>query len=199
VNLASTTHIDFHTFVTIMFTRISADNVDGFLRTLSSMPPSLPVLRFKISILHKLLGSKTPSTNSGRPKPQARAKPRPARRNGGSHQEQTSAEPVISSSRSIVANPLLPAFSEISRAMESSSHHFSDSDMSPASVKAELWLAYGQYQQQIQPETRDREWLAFLGNGDWGQLLDNSLPSTAVNDNYREVLNAFLISWKESS
>ncbi|THU95400.1 hypothetical protein K435DRAFT_755933 [Dendrothele bispora CBS 962.96] len=197
VNLASTTHIDFHTFVTATFARLSADNVDDFLNNLSNLPSTMPVLRFKIAILNKLLGSRV-FTSTDSPRPQARARPRPIRRGGGGKDEKPSKEATGQSSSSIVANPLLPAFPEIHRAMESSSHHFSDSDLSPSRIKADLWLAYGQYQHQLQSEGKDKEWLAFLRDENWTQFLKNSLPSTGINNDYREVLNTFLISWKAS-
>ncbi|KAF5370717.1 hypothetical protein D9758_001890 [Tetrapyrgos nigripes] len=196
INLASTTHTDFASFVTTIFTRLSTDTVEVFMDMLSRMPPSLPVLRVRISILQKLLGSKSSQApTSARPKPQARARPRPVRRVATNAEEpkqnEESAAQIAPTATSIASNPLLPSFTEISRAMEASSHCFPDANLSPSQLQSELLLGYGQYQQQIPLESRDKDWLAFLGDGIWAPFLDSLLD-------YREVLNGFLTIWKES-
>ncbi|KAJ3880516.1 hypothetical protein F5051DRAFT_158162 [Lentinula edodes] len=195
INLCSTNLFDFTMFLNSVFSRVYTSGPKEFLASLVALPPTLPVLRFRIALLHKFInngGKSTAQDTSLRSKPQARAKPIRHRRNETKpFEEQT--KPQLTS-KSILSQTTLPPFTEIRRSMEELKPHLlSNTDLPYTWIQFQLWTSIYIYQTQLPAGARDEGWWSLLRSEEFPRQLEELFhtkdPETTV---YKEILNDML-------
>ncbi|KAJ3989854.1 hypothetical protein F5890DRAFT_1483220 [Lentinula detonsa] len=194
INLCSTNLFDFTMFLNSVFTRVYTTAPKEFLALLMSLPPTVPVLRFRIALLHKFNSNGSKSTTrdtSLRAKPQARAKPiRRAPDNTKSIEEQSKSQLT---STSILSQITLPTFADIERSMEELKLNLLNNDIPYSWIQFQLWTSFAMYQTRLPLEVRDDGWRGLLQSGNLSQrldeLFDSKDPEATV---YKEILNDVL-------
>ncbi|KAK0505622.1 hypothetical protein EDD18DRAFT_91 [Armillaria luteobubalina] len=149
INLSLTTYLDHSIFVSSVFFRLSTTSTDLFVYLMLSLTPSPSMLRFKVSLCQHFLRNHDGHVNNvpARPKPQARAPPKPRGTNATTPE---ATAPLVA--RKIA----LPSAKEIVRL---ASLKLTSSSVSIPRIQFELVQAYTLLQRQCAEEERDQDWL----------------------------------------
>ncbi|KAJ3933187.1 MAG: hypothetical protein NXY57DRAFT_45321 [Lentinula lateritia] len=194
INLCSTNLFDFTMFLNSVFSRVYTSGPKEFLASLVALPPTLPVLRFRIALLHKFInngGKSTAQDTSLRSKPQARAKPIRHRRNETKPLEEQT-KPQLTSN-SILSQITLPPFTEIHRSMEELKPHLSNKDLPYTWIQFQLWTSIYIYQTQLPVGARDKGWWSLLGSEEFPRQLEELFHTKDLETTvYKEILNDML-------
>ncbi|KAK0481666.1 hypothetical protein IW261DRAFT_1471894 [Armillaria novae-zelandiae] len=155
INLSLTIHLDHSIFVSSVFSRLSTTSTDLFVYLMLSITPSPSMLRFKVSLCQHFLRNHDGHVSNilARPKPQARAPPRPRGSNATTLSEPTPEATAHRVARKIV----LPSAKEITRL---ASLKPTPSSVSIPRIQFELVQAYTLLQRQCAEEERDQDWLS---------------------------------------
>ncbi|KAK0198903.1 hypothetical protein F5146DRAFT_1021405 [Armillaria mellea] len=154
INLSLTIHLDHSIFVSSVFSRLSTTSTDLFVYLMLSIAPSSSMLRFKVSLCQHFLRNHDGYVSNvpARPKPQARAPPRPRVSNAT-----TLPEPTPETMTSHVARKIaLPSAKEITRL---ASLKPASSSVSIPRIQFELVQAYALLQRQCAEEELDQDWV----------------------------------------
>ncbi|KAF9267374.1 hypothetical protein L218DRAFT_684239 [Marasmius fiardii PR-910] len=191
VNIANTTYFDFHAFIIGVYKWVAAqsDILDDFLILLTRLPLTTAVLRFKVAFLQKCIAPTTTSSRACRPKPQARAAPKPKRR------EETptvSADSETPPPHRIASKPALPSFADLSKALKNPENKLR---LTNNTVCFELLVSYGILQSQIAASERDSEWVELGDNDNWEALLREVFKDGDNVDDFRTALTSLRTTW----
>ncbi|TFK44416.1 hypothetical protein BDQ12DRAFT_730480 [Crucibulum laeve] len=198
INLSSTLSLDPHMFIASLYRRLSASGFDGFALLMSSLPDTLNMHKFKITLCQKIISdamtNDPPMTMNPRPKPQARAQPRAVRVPRDSQQIQHE-EPNLNRPPDTI--PLenkypLPSSSDIIRLLGARM----PSSSSPATrlillrAKFELIFSYAFMQAQANRSGEvNSEWNRSRSNGSLRKLLEDTFGNIDEDSStYHEVL-----------
>ncbi|KAF5393519.1 hypothetical protein D9757_000780 [Collybiopsis confluens] len=189
INLCCTNLFEFTMFLNLVFNKIYASAPTTFLTLLASLPPTIPLLKFRIALLHKFICSngQNPTTDTSL-RPRVRAKPVPRARGEVNTVEGTStslATPTLS-------QIALPSFTEICRVVEELQPK--STETSYLWIQSQLLSSFGLYQSQLPAEARDEGWQKFLAAEDLPQQLDKFFVNSQEEDAifYKRILNVAL-------
>ena len=143
---------------------------------MESLPKTVPVLTFKITVCQKFLSSSSSITGGTKPRP----KPIPR---GGSRRDLGATSSAVDTDVSRAASslsprPALATCSEVFQLL-CSDHKSLKSDSTPPvlTIKYSLLVSYAQLQGLLPLEERDSDWKDALSNGGLKRAIDTAFPS----------------------
>lgn len=143
---------------------------------MESLPKTVPVLTFKITVCQKFLSSSSSITGETKPRP----KPVPRH---GSRRDLASATDtdVGRAASSLSPRPALATCSEVFQLLYSD-HKSQKSDPTPPvlTIKYALLVSYAQLQGLLPHEERDSDWKDALSNGGLKPVIDAAFPSDST-------------------
>ncbi|KAG9316386.1 hypothetical protein JVU11DRAFT_2419 [Chiua virens] len=160
---------------------------------MESLPKTIPVLAFKITVCQKFLSS-SPSA-AGAPKP----RPRPLQRRGPRRDSgPISSTTDVEAERTGYNLPLrtqLTTFSEVFQLLCSNHNAHTSASVPPIlSIKYTLLMSYAHIQGLLPPSERDGDWQDSDApvNGRWKQVIDTAFPSES---SYHRALTTITSFW----
>ncbi|KIK67181.1 hypothetical protein GYMLUDRAFT_156189 [Collybiopsis luxurians FD-317 M1] len=194
INLSATTLFDFTMFLNLVFNRVYISAPKEFLMLLASLPSTIPILKFRIALLHKFIRSSDKNiAEDVSLRPKARARPIRRARDEAKPIEELS----TSQSISILNQITLPSYIDICRSIEGLNPKSNDGISYPW-IHSQLLVSFGIYQSLLPAETRDEEWQKFLASDDFQRQLNRLLPGSWDQDAevLGNILNISLPTWK---
>ena len=169
-----------------MFNRLSTSPRSVVLELLSLLPPSLPVLRFKLSLCQRLLAADLPSTQRrAAPRPRALPKARNSTASEPPTQTQTASQPTARK----ITGPALKDLLDI--ACSTGTTH---ATLPLLRIRFELLLSYVLIQNQLPEEEQDIEWKAAVGNGEFGKAVGVTFTGNdADGPIYSQILQSLVV------
>ncbi|KAL0956363.1 hypothetical protein HGRIS_002511 [Hohenbuehelia grisea] len=203
MNLVSSRVLDVPMVINSIYKRVSTLSEQEFSAFIAKLEQSPSSLCLKIVLLHKYLTDalSSPGTTSGpRPKPQARAQPRPVRRDGSlqSVAGRSGAIPESAASASAGARKsFIPSAENILQVlgMKASSTGVKITPAPISRLKFELFAAYGTVQSGPNDEERDPVWPNLLREGRVRQVM-----ATLTEDQppYQMLVTGMIDQWLSS-
>lgn len=184
INLSQTTDFDANMFTAAVTARLHFSPPDVILRLITSLPKTMPILRFQIALCQRYLGVSQSCGKVRRAKPQARA------RRGS---------PVIPGSASSAKEG---GASTSTRLAGASCHDIlallesrESVELSTIIMKYVLLVAYALVQSQASPDQIDRGWKDMLSDGRLKRAISNAFPEKGDGSEYRSTLFAMHDLW----
>lgn len=185
INLSQTTDFDANMFTAAVIARLHFSPPDVILRLITSLPKTMPILRFQLALCQRYLSGVSQSCGKvRRAKPQARARcgspvtagSAPSAKEGGAS---TSTRLAGASCNDILA--LLESRESV--------------ELSTIIMKYVLLVAYALVQSQATPDQIDRGWKDMLSDGRLKRAINNAFPEKGEGSEYRSTLFAMHDLW----
>ncbi|KAF5385121.1 hypothetical protein D9615_000897 [Tricholomella constricta] len=204
INLSYAGLLDLPIFVSSVYSRLTATELEKLPALFSGLSPSLAVHRFKVLLCQKLLTDSRHATHrEARPQPQIRAQPRALRQTRTeSSMKSISDESVKPPTSSAQLNKTtMPGYAEIQRLVEMKVSPFSANVSSSfvLRIKFELLTSYGMLQSAASSAEKDAEWLAALRGGRIAHTSDLAFGSDDLEGGesgaFRTTFQSILSTW----
>jgi hypothetical protein len=174
-------------FAATLTTRLYTSAPQIAQNLMESLPKTIPVLSFKITVCQKFLSSSSSITGGTKPRP----KPVPR---SGSRRDLASATDtdVGRAGSSLSPRPALASCSEVFQLLYSD-HKSQKSDSTPPvlTIKYALLVSYAQLQGLLFHEERDSNWRDALSNGGLKRAIDTAFPSDSTYHRALTIITRF--------
>lgn len=182
INLSSTTFVNLPMFLNSISARLSGQSQPQLHLFFSSLPSTIPVLLFKISLCQKFLALEAKDLEMNT----KRAQPKAVRTTGDAQVETGSTANVPS----VTIRHQIPSSTEILKLIQSDAPFTNLNPTSIQRVKLELAVSYGTYQTRCPESAKDSNWPRFVHTG----VLKNSFKD--LSKDYSAILDSYVTSWQ---
>lgn len=175
-------------FAATLTTRLHTSSPQIAQNLMESLPKTIPVLTFKISVCQRFLSS-SPSVNGG-----AKPRPRPLPRRGARRDSVTITSTTDTDvGRAVSSRPALMGCTEMFQLLCSEhKSQMSASELPVHTMKYALLVSYAHLQGLLPPEERDGDWKAALSDGRVKHVIDTAFPGDST---YHKALTIITSLW----
>ena len=178
-------------FAATLTTRLYTSSPQIVQNLMESLPKTIPVLTFKITVCQKFLSSS--SSIAGGTKPRPRPLPRRGARRGSGTISSAMDADVGRAGSGLPSRPALPSCSEVFELL-CTEHKSQKSTSEPPvpTIKFSLLVSYAHLQGLLPAEERNSDWKDALSGGRLKHVIDTAFPGDST---YHKVLTVISSFW----
>ncbi|KAG8213715.1 hypothetical protein J3R82DRAFT_10416 [Butyriboletus roseoflavus] len=180
INLGLSGSFDGPMFATTLTTRLYTCPPQIAQNLMESLPKTVPLLTFKITVCQKFLSSGSSTIGGTKPRPRPLPR-RGSRRDSGAMSLSATDIDVVRAGSSLPPRPALATCSEVFQLL-CNNHTSQKSDPAPPvlTIKYVLLMSCAHLQGLLPPKERDSDWEEALTNGRLKHVIDTAFPSDST-------------------
>ncbi|KAF8558031.1 hypothetical protein OG21DRAFT_1456488 [Imleria badia] len=190
INLSLSGFFDATMFAAALTTRLYTSSPKIAQNLMESLPKTIPVLTFKITVCQKFLSSSSSITGETKPRPRPLLR-HASRRDSGPISSATDTD-AGRAGPSLSPRPALPTCSEVFQLLHSNHKSQTSASGPPVlTIKFALLVSYAQLQGLLPLEERDSDWKDALSNGGLKHVIDTAFPRDSTYHRALTMISSF--------